>query len=484
MAQELQDFLGLNPTTAQDLQNKDMIDDSEDTIAKCICGAELTLTEAQQCYDECKSIECDLCETEVSGASKVYHCIEKSDKHKEGYDICVPCASSQPSGHFCDNIFATLHQQANGSNLILSPLSISIAMTLCMCGSAEQTLKEMLNVLYPNAINKKPSFQNAKRFTKQVLKTCVYFNKEYGCSKGSRKPFVKMANKIWINSNFKVLDTYIKAIGKKNVDNFDTSNPSNAATIVNQWCAENTNNMIKEVVDASIMSGVELLIANAIYFKGKFEHKFPKNNTKKNVSFYQNKSRSETISKDIRMMCQFQAQWFKKGYKSKNGDGGKYDIVRLAYKNSDLSLILAINNYSTRQKKLLTQQDIASVKWKYKTLHLYVPKFKYEFKMVLNDVLQRMGIRQAFGDNADFSGMTGDKSLQIGKVIHKAVIEVDEEGTEAAAVTVVTMKRKGRSMHTPKEPPTIRFDHPFSFYIYHGEKDVVLFCGTYGGNKK
>eukprot|EP01083_Nonionella_stella_P035790 97605_1 len=482
MAQELQDFLGLNPTTAQDLQNKDMIDDSEDTIAKCICGAELTLTEAQQCYDECKSIECDLCDTEVSGASEVYHCIKTSNKHKEGYDLCVTCASNQLSDHFCDNIFATLHQQANGSNLILSPLSISIAMTLCMCGSAKQTLQEMLQVLYPSATNKKPTFQNAKRFTKEVLKTCAYFNKEYGSSKGVRKPSVKMANKIWIHSNCKVLNSYIQAIGQKNVDNFDTSNPSKAATIVNRWCAQNTNNMIKKIVDAKQMKGVQLLIANAIYFKGKFENKFPKNKTKKNVSFYRDKSRSKTICKNIQMMYQLEEQWFVKGYKSKNG--GKYDVVQLEYENSNLSLILAINNYCNQQKKLLTQKDIASVDWEWGKVRLSVPKFKYEFEMVLNDVLQRMGIRQAFGDNADFSGMTGDKSLQIGKVIHKAVIEVDEEGTEAAAVTVVTMKRKGRSMHTPKEPPTIRFDHPFSFYIYHGEKDVVLFCGTYGGNKK
>eukprot|EP01083_Nonionella_stella_P179335 636350_1 len=139
---------------AQDMQDKDMIDDTDDNIAKCICGAELTLIEAQQCYDDCKSIQCDLCETEVSGASKVYHCIQKSNKHEGGYDVCVGCASNPPSDHFCDNIFATLYQQANGSNLVLSPLSISIAMTLCMCGSANQTLKEMLQVLYPNAANK------------------------------------------------------------------------------------------------------------------------------------------------------------------------------------------------------------------------------------------------------------------------------------------------------------------------------------------
>eukprot|EP01083_Nonionella_stella_P040462 109801_1 len=97
---------------AQDIIMQDMIDDSDGNIANCICGAELTLTEAQQCYDDCKSIECDLCETEVSGASEVYHCIKTSNKHKEGYDICVACASNQLSDHFCDNIFATLYQAA------------------------------------------------------------------------------------------------------------------------------------------------------------------------------------------------------------------------------------------------------------------------------------------------------------------------------------------------------------------------------------
>merc|ERR1712233_296121 len=120
---------------------------------------------------------------------------------------------------------------------------------------------------------------------------------------------------------------------------------------------------------------MHLLIANAIYFNGKFDSKFPEDNTAKNVNFYADKNRKKVISNNISMMYQFSTLHYMEEYEPNNGE--MYDVVRLTYKGSNLSLILSINSYSIRNTLLLKEKDIKSMKWEYGELNLFVPKFKY-----------------------------------------------------------------------------------------------------------
>ena len=120
-------------------------------------------------------------------------------------------------------------------------------------------------------------------------------------------------------------------------------------------------------------------------------------------------------------------------------------------------------------------------KWTAGKIHLFLPKFKFEYEAELSKVLFKMGIVDAFNDAADFSFMTGTKELYIDQVIHKAIIEVDEVGTEAAAVTVVKLRSKSKSMPKKEIIPIIRCDHPFSFYIFDDIKKVILFSGYFAG---
>merc|ERR1712019_258682 len=117
-------------------------------------------------------------------------------------------------------------------------------------------------------------------------------------------------------------------------------------------------------------------------------------------------------------MEQCESLHYKKGYQAKHGNGGKYDLVKLAYTDSSISLILAIDNYSIRNKQLLKQKDLQSIEWKFNKLRLFVPKFKFEMEMKMKEILKSMGIKQAFDNCADFSKMTGDLSLLIDTVIH------------------------------------------------------------------
>jgi len=424
--------------------------------------------------------------------------------------------------NFNDNILSSL-SNGNKSNLILSPLSILIAMTLCMEGSANKTLKEMLSVLYPSNTDIDKTITARKEKTKQMLELCDYYNKEYGAG-DKNKPVIKLANKIFIKRDYKVLDSYCAAVRQENVQ-LVTFNDK-GAKIINDWCEASTNGMIRKIVGPDFDKDTRLLIANAIYFNGKFANKFPKDYTRKNTKFYSDKKRTNVISENIEMMYQFTPQYFIKGYKS--SDGGMFDVVKLMYKGSTLSLILALPagvyyggdmfgmDYSQMKKmkkkkkkkvqvqnkndddkkedvkvknvpidenkKLLKEKDIKSIPWWNQKLKLFVPKFKFEYETSLGGVLQRMGIKEAFIKKADFTAMTGNMDLKIGSVIHKAMIEVEEEGTKAAAVTVVRMAvKESCSRNRAPEPPVIRMDHPFSFYIFDVKKQIVLFSGVYNG---
>merc|ERR1719242_2102843 len=158
------------------------------------------------------------------------------------------CRDAIKSNGFSDRILALLRSKQKNKNLILSPLSIQIAMTLCMAGSAKGTLKEMMAVLYPN-----DDAKSKKKKTKEMLKLCDYYNREYG-SGDKDKPVLKLANKVWIEKNYlkdgTVLDSYCLAVRETNVSSIDTSDPLQAAKLVNKWCAANTSNMIKKIVNA------------------------------------------------------------------------------------------------------------------------------------------------------------------------------------------------------------------------------------------
>ena len=370
---------------------------------------------------------------------------------------------------FDNYLFRTMYaENKDPANMILSPFSILTAMTICMLGSANNTLKQMLNVLYPNIANKQLTFDNSTKITADIVEICKYYNSKYD-GKDDKQAIIKIANKIWINKGFDILDKYIAASQVDAIGRFDAKQANEAATQINNWCAEQTNNLIKEIVDASVMSQTELVIANAIYFNGKFSTPFDKNKTMPNAPFYANKDKKKEIGKVALMR---NVETFTRAERVND----IYDVVKLSYKSDEkLSLILAINNYSEDENvALLTTKDILNMKWKKEKIDLRVPKFKFEFKIKLNNVLKNMGIIDAFdNETADFSNMS-ERKLKIDQVIHKAVIEVDEKGTEAAAVTGITM-----SLTSFVQPPVVRFDHPFQFFIFDDEKKMALFTGLF-----
>ena len=160
-----------------------------------------------------------------------------------------------------------------------------------------------------------------------------------------------------------------------------------------------------------------------------------------------------------------------------NEDGLK--AIEIPYSSGKMSMLIILPKdnagFSTLKKEInpdfYKKVNSALVSKKVK---LYLPKFKIISEFELSDMLKQMGMPEAFSDRADFSGMTGTKDLKISKVIHKAFVEVNETGTEAAAATAVVMRVKSM----PVAPPEFRADHPFMFIIKENTDNSILFAGN------
>ena len=156
---------------------------------------------------------------------------------------------------FDDALFQALSAtNKENANLICSPLSLLSALTVCMCGSNNSTLKEMLQVLYPNGDN-----EDAQKLTADIMTLCAFYNEEFDGDKD--KPTVNITNKLWIKKGFKILDSYIKATGVDAIEPIDCSNAAEAAKTVNRWFAESTKNMITDIVNEQMMANADLLIS-------------------------------------------------------------------------------------------------------------------------------------------------------------------------------------------------------------------------------
>jgi len=242
--------------------------------------------------------------------------------------------------------------------------------------------------------------------------------------------------------------------------------PEQARIQINKWVEQKTNNKIQDLIKPGILNPLtRLVLTNAIYFKGDWAIPFRERSTH-DAPFWLNRDNSVTVP------LMTQEEYFR---------WGKHEamqLLELPYAGNNLSMIILLPNEVDGLPALeasLTQDNLSS--WlkslKKRELRVFLPKFKMTSEFNLSRMLGAMGMPDAFTTNADFSGMTGTKELFISAVVHKAFVDVNEEGTEAAAATAVTMRMT--AVATP--PPEFRADHPFLFLIRHNPSGSILFLG-------
>jgi serpin B len=362
-----------------------------------------------------------------------------------------------------DNAFAIdlLKQTMDASkeaNVTVSPLSVSIALGMTWNGADGTTKSEMETTLKMSGL----TVNQINEYYKVMLTELPVID-----------PTTKLsiANSIWYKKDFSVKSDFL-AINKENfnayvkeIDFLQTW----AKDTINNWCSVKTNGLIPTIID-DIPSNAMMYLVNAVYFKGIWSQKFDKKNTTE--STFTNEAGN---SVKVNMMHQQDTL----GYTSDE----MAQFVDLRYGNKAFSMTIIVPEYSKTVNDIL--KNLTVEKWneiianlQQREIILNLPRFKSENKFLLNEPLISMGMPTAFTANADFTKIS-DIRLMISRVLHKTYIAVDEDGTEAAAVTAVEMRETSMPII-----PEVRVDRPFIFAIREKSTGVILFIGKMGNVEK
>jgi serine protease inhibitor len=357
---------------------------------------------------------------------------------------------------FALDIFKKVIENSAGSeNIIISPLSISSALSMTLNGASGATRIAMLDALRMNGLTPEVINNSYKDLTEALLNV-------------DKRVLISIANSVWTEKNFTVkkpftniLTQYYNAESKS----FDITDPL-VPNQINSWIDIKTNGLIKNMIDKLDQNTVMLLI-NAIYFKGKWNSQFDKEKTVQG-SFY----KSGGTTTQVPMMKQTSE------YKIYNGEG--FTLAEFPYGQANFVMDILLPDDSNGINSIIPLITDNSLKgWisqmSERKTDVTFPKFKYGYKRDLNDILTDMGMGIAFSDNADFSNIS-DINLLISIVKHQAFIETNEEGTEAAAATIVGIS----TTSMPAGPYILNIDHPFLYIIRETSTNSILFMGRVG----
>ena len=351
-------------------------------------------------------------------------------------------------------------------NLFISPFSIFSALAMTYAGARNNTSREfedLLNIDIP-----KP------RFHRMFNELSRIFQRE-------GESDLHLANSIWIQINFSILQAFIDIIRENydgEINKLDFGKKELASNTINKWVDEHTRGKINKIVTPDLFNfPVRLILVNAIYFKGLWDKPFKEKNTKDDKF---------TLINGEKVAISMMHQTTKFGY-FENKD---LQIIEFPYKGSfvfgsreSISMIIILPKAfdgMLRLNQILSIENLDKfvLNLETKKVEVHFPRFKLETIYGLKQTLTDLGLKDAFNQNADFSGVTDTpEGILIHEVIHKAFVDVNEEGTEAAAVTAV-IALAGAAMVRPRPPPIFRADHPFLFLIRDVRSNLILFIGS------
>ncbi|KGL93450.1 Heterochromatin-associated protein MENT [Charadrius vociferus] len=400
---------------------------------------------------------------------------------------------SVSTNSFTLDLYKKLNETSKGQNIFFSPWSIATALAMVYLGTKGDTATQMAEVLHFNqtageessADTTRPSPRRPKRRKmdpqhKQAENIHSGFKELLSAINKPRSTYLlKSANRLYEEKTYPLLPKFLRLItsyysAKPQAVNFKRA-AEQARALINSWVENATESKIQDLLPAgSLNSHTVLVLVNAIYFKGNWEKKFLEKNTSERPFRL-----SKTKTKPVQMM------FMRDTFLILHETTMKFKIIELPYVENELSMFILlpddINDNTTGLELVereLTYGKLAewtkSASMIKAEVDLYLPKLKLEENYDLKSALSSMGIRNAFDPiQADFTGMSAKKDLFISKVIHKAFMEVNEEGTEAAAATGVLMLRS--------KTPTMTFkaDHPFLLFIKHNKSQTILFFGRF-----
>ncbi|MDZ4820740.1 MAG: serpin family protein [Planctomycetota bacterium] len=367
---------------------------------------------------------------------------------------------AKASNEFAIRLYQKL-AAGKSENLFFSPYSISSSLALLSAGAEGDTRDQMRDVLHLDM----PEAAALSGF--QALAESLRSPEEYGFT-------LQVANRVWTDRSLKLLAPFQKLIlanSKEGIGEVDFSTDSTAAAkTINDWVEQETQGKIKEVVSPGVINDTtRLILANAVYFKAKWVEEFDLRGTKL-AEFHVSPERTVEVPTMMQRRDHLYAKL------------PDLELLQLPYEGAGraASMVILLPSKTAGLEAVERQLSAKNIeKWladvKGREVTLYLPKFKFTSSFDLNDVLSALGMNLAFdGDNADFSRISAEKPLFLSAVVHQSFVDVNEKGTEAAAVTTGYVIS---SIEDPLKPVEFRVDRPFIFLIRDRESGTILFLG-------
>uniref|UniRef100_A0A8C1C7F1 Serpin B6 n=1 Tax=Cyprinus carpio carpio TaxID=630221 RepID=A0A8C1C7F1_CYPCA len=428
---------------------------------------------------------------------------------------------SAANTQFSLNLFKKISEGNASGNVFYSPISISSALAMVSLGAKGNTAAQMFKVLgfnnpaKPNAAtpvthqqaqkpqiacgvkgqHEPPMMQQTQMLEQkspaqltpgQKIEDQIHssFNKLMSELKKPGAPYVlSLANRLYGEQSYQFVEKFLsdaKRYYEAGLEEVDFKKKSEAARVdINKWVEKNTQEKIKDLLpQGSIGEMTKLVLVNAIYFKGNWEKKFPKEATR-DGQFKLNK----THTKPVKMMRQ------KSKFPLALIPEMNSQVLELPYVGKNLSMLIILPNEIQDEttglqklEKALTYEKLMEwtkpSKMLQEQVQVSLPKFKMAETYGMVQFLRSMGMEDVFDlQKVNLSGMSPNNDLVVSKVIHKAFVEVNEEGTEAAAATGVVINVV--TALKPEDPKTFIADHPFLFFIRHNPSNSILFYGRF-----
>lgn len=365
------------------------------------------------------------------------------------------------SNDFSFDLLREVVKAEEKDNIVLSPLSASMLLGMVMNGAEGETLREMQNVL---GFESEYPMEDISEYYKQLIDALPKLDKTNT---------VKLANSIWAQEGFPFYDSFLqtnKDYFYAKTDNVDFQEPSKAIVPINKWAAQNTNNLIKEVIkEEDIDESTVMVLANALYFKGVWKEKFEKSSTQ-SMDFHL--ADGKTVKAEMMQQTE--------DFKYADVEGGK--LLEMDYKEGKYCMDVLLPNEGNNIRSMAGMLDATQWNQWLQALSTYpvvvrLPKVEVKYDVMLRDALEAMGMEQAFDrEAANFSKMS-NRPLYMRVIKQFCYMKVDEEGTEAAAVTWGGMDAESAEPMRPKE---FFAERPYLMVIREKQYGTILFTAVIG----
>jgi serpin B len=359
---------------------------------------------------------------------------------------------------FALDLYARL-KTADG-NLFFSPCSISTCLAVTYAGARGDTAKQMARTLH-FATNQNQLAVLFGRLQRQLDK-----------EQPKQATELNMANGLWAQQDYPFLPAYLKVAREQygaTVRQADFRTQAESVRLeINNWASDKTKGRISNLIQPGRLDAVtRLVLVNAIYFKGTWAGEFDRHKTI--PSPFQINSTQKLEVPMMRLTANLR-------YAEVDG----LQLLELPYAGNELAMVVLLPGDIEGLKSTEAQLNEASLsRWlaqaREQEIAVFLPKFKLSTQFNLAPILVSMGLKDACSPQADFSGMDGKRDLYISAMVHKAFVEINEEGTEAAAATGVVMR--SMAIMRPRPTPIFRADHPFIFLIRDISSGSILFLG-------